>query len=69
MKTEKRSKGIAILSECCANAFGYVRNGKAMITTKHGNEVHMLILSPEDLRNLANLTEESCANIASDRAA
>lgn len=64
----EKSKGTAILSDCCESPFGYVRNGRVTITVRHqGSEPHMLVLTPADLRNLAEKAE-ACGKMTREAA-
>jgi hypothetical protein len=63
-------KGTPILSDCCPSPFGYINDCRFIIYGKHDRETHLLSLSPEDLRKLADLIESNRVSIEpSERAA
>jgi hypothetical protein len=63
MELQKRAKGIALVCECCFHAVAYAQNGRLVIVSKHGSQIHTNLMSAEDLRALAGMVEESSAAI------
>ena len=65
MRLDKRAKGTAVLSDCCDHPFAYIRDsGKVTITMPHNRESHMLVLSPADLRKLADEAEKKRGGVS-----
>lgn len=52
------TKGLALVGDCCRLPFGYIRNGKLILTMPHVKGGHELSLTPNDLRSLAKLLEQ-----------
>lgn len=50
-------KGFALVGDCCRLPFGYVRDGKVVLTMPHDRRGHELQLTANDLRSLANLLD------------
>jgi hypothetical protein len=61
MELQKRAKGVALVCECCFHAVAYVQNGRLVIVSKHGSQIHTNLMTSEDLRALAEMVEESNA--------
>jgi hypothetical protein len=62
-------KGTPVLSDCCPSPFGYINERRFIIYGKHDREIHLLPLTPDDLRKLADLIEKHAIMPASDKAA
>lgn len=52
------TKGLALVGDCCRLAFGYIRDGKLVLTAPHVKGGHELTLTSNDLRSLAKLLEQ-----------
>lgn len=61
-------KGTPVHGDCCRAPFGYLsETGRLILYGKHERELHILPLTPADLRKLALLIEATCGKItASD---
>lgn len=57
MKREKRKNGEALMCDCCTMPYGYLQNGKLVISSRHGSQQHTNALTPEQLRRLADELE------------
>lgn len=51
------TKGLALVGDCCRNPFGYIRDGKLVLTMPHERKGHELLMTANDLRSLANLLD------------
>ncbi len=60
-------KGTPVLSDCCPSPFGYVNERRLIIYGKHDREIHLLPLTPDELRKLADLIE-TCGKVAANDA-
>lgn len=52
------TKGLALVGDCCRLPFGYMRDGKLVLTAPHVKGGHELELTPNDLISLAKLLEQ-----------
>jgi hypothetical protein len=50
-------KGLALVGDCCRLPFGYIREGKLILTMPHTRRGHELPMTANDLRSLANLLD------------
>ena len=53
----RSKKGLALVSDCCRLPFGYIRDGKLILTMPHTRKGHELPMTANDLRSLANLLD------------
>lgn len=66
--TPKR-KGTPVEGDCCPTPFGYINDRALLVYGRHDGELHLLPLTPDDLRKLAAEIEKRSTMSAQERAA
>jgi hypothetical protein len=62
-------KGTPLKGDCCPSAFGYINGRVLVVYARHDRELHLLPLTPADLRKLADEIENRAKVEESERAA
>jgi len=62
-------KGTPVKGDCCPSPFGYITDRAFMVYGRHDGELHVLPLTPADLRKIADEIESGRASIAANERA
>lgn len=66
VRLEQRAKGVALVNGCCVMPHGYIVNGKLRLQSVHDRKAHVVELSAEELRQIAD--EIDCQNLSIETA-